>query len=154
MSPDEWTFDRPFCSDCERVHDRTEHANCDRCSMDDYIFKALPTELYFDFKGWRFRAPFYCMHCARPICGHQWGFARACGVCDVGRGPRNSRNFWYAGPHELRDANARFFLEPERWGDPNAESVPWRHWKPAPPRKSFPPQAPRPRLIPPRRRSS
>lgn len=66
----------------------------------------------FDFKGWRFRAPFYCMSCSRPIDVRQWGFCRGCGSCDVGRptGPIAPWPQWYAGPCDLIDPFSNPFL--------------------------------------------
>lgn len=38
---------------------------------------------HFDFRGWRFFAPFFCFRCGRVIAGNQFAFSRSCGGCDV-----------------------------------------------------------------------
>ncbi len=69
-------------------------------------------DLYYDFKGWRFRAPFHCMACGVAVTARQWAFGRACGSCDCGRPVRATLNHrgWYAGPVELLDPFASGFL--------------------------------------------
>lgn len=50
-----------------------------------------PEDTYVDFKGYRFKPPFYCMCCGKEICGRQFAFGRCCGVCDMGACDINNR---------------------------------------------------------------
>ncbi len=43
-----------------------------------------PPESFVDFRGHRFALPFLCICCGKKICGRQFAFGRACGVCDIG----------------------------------------------------------------------
>lgn len=40
----------------------------------------------FIFDGLVFVYPFICLCCGVQITANQWGFGRACGACDCGRG--------------------------------------------------------------------
>lgn len=94
--------------------------------MDDPNINAAdfyPAEIYVDFKGWRFRAPFRCMCCGRIIDIQQFCYGRYCGICDMGKCEhKNGRNAFgimcYSGPREIIDANDPYFLVPERWLNP------------------------------------
>jgi hypothetical protein len=89
---------------------------------------AVP-DLYFDYKGWRFRPPFHCMYCGIEVSVRQWAFSRSCGGCDVSpsytaRLPFVSY-YIFAGPHELIDPNDPYFLEEARFLSPeDAEKHP------------------------------
>lgn len=76
-------------------------------------------DLYIDYKGWRWRAPFLCMRCGAVVDVLQWAYSRSCGGCDVGssqtaRLPVTSYHI-FAGPHELIDAEDPHFLEEDRF---------------------------------------
>lgn len=77
-------------------------------------------DVYVDFKGWRFRAPFRCMCCGRMISLRQFCFGRACGGCDCGqcRGHRPQRHLAYSGPRELIDPKDPYFITEDRWRNP------------------------------------
>jgi hypothetical protein len=81
----------------------------------------LDDDLYVDYKGWRFRPPFFCMRCGVKVDVIQWAFSRSCGACDCGKSPTarlyiTDRRF-FAGAHELIDPDDSHFLEPDRFID-------------------------------------
>ena len=72
-----------YCSECRGWHvPSAEHPICKLCSFG--IHAPMPEDIYFDFKGWRFRPPFHCMCCGMEICHTQWAYGRYCGTCDTG----------------------------------------------------------------------
>lgn len=79
-------------------------------------------DIYIDFKGWRWTAPFICMGCGIETSPQQWAFSRSCGGCDVSHSHTRRLSVFdrrlFAGPHELIDSKADLFLEPERFIDP------------------------------------
>jgi hypothetical protein len=79
------------------------------------------SNVFFDFKGWRFYPPFYCMCCGVEVSQEQWAFGRYCGVCDTGACRRGnlhtfSRRGVYYGNAELIDAieAKEFMFTPDR----------------------------------------
>ena len=46
-----------------------------------------PEHAPIEFRGQVWRAPFHCLSCGEVIPAYQFAFARACGRCDVGKGP-------------------------------------------------------------------
>ena len=42
------------------------------------------SDVYVDFRGYRFTKPFHCICCGRELCSKQFTFARACSSCDTG----------------------------------------------------------------------
>jgi len=75
----------PYCATCKGYHAPTEeHPLCKLC-VSNIAHEIPPQDLYFDFKGWRFRPPFHCMCCGMEICYTQWAFGRSCGTCDTGQ---------------------------------------------------------------------
>jgi len=111
-----------WCGDCKAYHVPTaEHPRCALCVS--AVHAPAPPDLYFDFKGWRFTAPFLCMNCGREICFRQWAFARGCGRCDVGDGPQSQGTF--SGPRTLIDPNVDCFIAPERFMPAGAEPLPY-----------------------------
>ena len=79
-------------------------------------------DIYIDFKGWRWKAPFACMRCGVTVDPQQWAYSRSCGSCDVGKSPTARLHAFdprlFAGPHELIDADDKFFLSEDRFLDP------------------------------------
>ena len=76
-------------------------------------------DLYVDYKGWRFRAPFFCMRCGAEVDVLQWAFSRSCGACDCGKSPTarlyiTDRRL-FAGSHELINPDDSHFLEADRF---------------------------------------
>lgn len=113
---------KPYCVNCHEEHEST--AACVVCEFDiGFLHEPMPEDIYFDFKGWRFRPPFLCINCGRTICFRQWAFCRGCGRCDVGKGPQSIG--WFAGPHELIDPNADYFLKPERFVEASRGPLPY-----------------------------
>lgn len=83
--------------------------------------KEAPDDVYMDFKGWRFRAPFRCMKCGCLVTARQWAFSRSCGPCDCGSAPTGRGVF--SGPRELVDANAQYFIPAERFESLDAQPI-------------------------------
>jgi hypothetical protein len=79
-------------------------------------------DIFIEFKGWRWTAPFACMRCGIEVSAEQWAFSRSCGGCDCGHSPTARLHAMdarlFAGPHELIDAKDRFFLTEDRFLDP------------------------------------
>ena len=44
-----------------------------------------PADCYIDFRGIRFKPPFYCLCCGIQICAAQFSWGRLCGRCDMGK---------------------------------------------------------------------
>lgn len=88
-------------------------------------------EIYFDYKGWRFRAPFRCMNCGIGIDYKQWAFGRCCGPCDCGHGPKPMLRpqMVFSGPRELINPDDPYFIHEDRFMPKDAPSIP--HTKPA-----------------------
>jgi hypothetical protein len=105
-------------------------------------YTSFPTDLFIDFKGWRFRAPFHCMYCAVEVSPQQWAFSRSCGGCDVSNSHTARLSIFdgriFSGPRELIDPKDSHFLVEERFLDPkDAEKFPVRN--PMKPVMVFPP---------------
>jgi hypothetical protein len=141
-----------WCSTCKTKHKPSEAHPI--CPSDDFphLHAKFPTDLYIDFKGWRFRAPFHCMYCAVEVCPHQWAFSRSCGGCDVSNSHTARLSIFdgriFSGPRELIDAKDSHFLTEERFLDPkDAEKFPVRN----PMKPTFfsdlPPMPPAPGLL-------
>ena len=86
-------------------------------------------DLYIDYKGWRWTAPFACMRCGIEVNAEQWAFSRSCGGCDIGKSPTARLSIFdprlFAGPHELVDPEHSHFLEEDRFLSPDdAEKFP------------------------------
>lgn len=139
-----------WCIECKKEHGPTsEHPICDLCPP-GFLHKPAPKDLYFDFKGWRFTAPFYCMSCGKAICHRQWAFSRICGACDSGTS-RTARmlphGHVFAGPHSLVDASAEHCFAANEFIEPKERDMyPLR----SPQRPVFPPR-PKPPFKPPRK---
>jgi len=90
-----------YCADCKGYHKPTaEHPSCFYCGP-GFVHSRLPEDTGFEYRGWRFTAPFICMSCGIKICYRQWGFSRTCGACDVGSS-KTARLFGrkcFSGPH-------------------------------------------------------
>ena len=43
-----------------------------------------PQDSYVDFRGYRYFPPFICFCCGMTICGRQFAYGRAGGLCDTG----------------------------------------------------------------------
>ena len=72
-----------YCVECHTEHTPTDE--CVPCEFTPgFLHHPMPPEIYFDFKGWRFKPPFHCMCCGKEICYQQWAFGRSCGTCDTG----------------------------------------------------------------------
>ena len=97
-------------------------------------------DIYIDFKGWRWKAPFACMRCGIEVDPLQWAYSRSCGSCDVGKSHTARLHAFdarlFAGPHELIDRDDQFFLAEDRFLDPaEREKFPVLD----PPQQPFPP---------------
>jgi hypothetical protein len=77
---------------------------------------------FFDYKGWRFTAPFYCMRCGVEVETQQWAFSRSCGGCDVSESHTARLSIFdrrlFSGPHELINPKDSSFLLPDRFLPP------------------------------------
>jgi hypothetical protein len=99
MMSDAMTY---WCLTCRKRHEPTaEHPLCQLArGLHDII---PPDKLWFDYRGWIFRPPFYCMSCGVEVCERQWAYSRTCGSCDVSNS-RTARRLpggsLFAGPHE------------------------------------------------------
>jgi hypothetical protein len=119
----------------------------ERCTLHSYMsLHTDPTDLYIDYKGWRFRPPFHCMRCGIEVDPLQWGFSRSCGSCDAGKSPTARLSVFdprlFAGEHELIDPNDSHFLEADRFLSPvDAEKYPVLD-KPVPLAEKFEPFGP------------
>jgi len=87
------------------------------------------TDLYIDYKGWRFRPPFHCMYCGVEVDPLQWAFSRSCAGCDVSESRTARLSIYdpriFAGPHELIDPHDAYFLNEDRFLSPtDAEKYP------------------------------
>lgn len=89
----------------------------------------MSEDIYIDYKGWRWRAPFHCMYCGVEVSARQWAFSRSCGGCDVS--PSHTARLHvvshhiFAGPHELIDPKDQYFLTEDRFLSPaDAEKYP------------------------------
>ena len=96
----------PWCTVCNQNHE----PNSDCVGVADqltpgFLQLPMPSDLYFDFKGWRFKPPFHCMCCGKLIHWQQWSFGRSCGTCDTGKcgHTRHMPDAIYSGPAELID---------------------------------------------------
>jgi hypothetical protein len=82
----------------------------------------MTDDLYIDYKGWRWTAPFACIRCGVEVSPEQWAFSRSCGSCDCGVSPtarlRITDPRLFAGPHELFDPFDSHFLTADRFLDP------------------------------------
>jgi hypothetical protein len=110
-----------WCSTCKQMHSPSEnHPLC--ATGEPHLHIPFPADLYIDFKGWRFTAPFHCMGCGIVVCPQQWAFSRSCGGCDVSHSHTRrlsvfDRRF-FSGPAEVIDIKDPYFLEEERFLDP------------------------------------
>jgi hypothetical protein len=94
----------------------------------------LPADGHFDFKGYRFKAPFHCMCCGKEVCWKQWAYGRYCATCDTGICHRlqmhpMTENIFCGANTELIDAAEaeKFnFREDRMKRVPPAEPVEWR----------------------------
>jgi hypothetical protein len=77
-------------------------------------------DLYVDFKGWRFRAPFRCLCCGQVVSIEQFCYGRYCGICDSGKCQHENKNCLtcYSGPRELLETPTDPFIRPDRWLNP------------------------------------
>jgi hypothetical protein len=124
-------------------------------------------DVFVDFKGWRFRAPFRCLCCGIVISVRQFCFGRDCATCDIGncRHPNSHcSQGCYSGPRELIDINAKYFISEDRWLNPatgliGGGELPTKRNLPKPrplprtprppmPGKTRPPMPPRPTRMP------
>lgn len=76
------------------------------------------SDVYVDFKGWRFRAPFRCLCCGSMVSLRQFCFGRCCAPCDVGKCRHRRAPGCYSGPRELINANDPYFIAEDRWLNP------------------------------------
>lgn len=108
-----------WCSTCKAKHKPTEEHPI--CPSDEFahLHAKFPQDLYIEFKGWRFRAPFHCMRCGVEVCPHQWAFSRSCGGCDVSDSHTARLSIFdgrlFAGPKELIDRSDPHFLTEDRF---------------------------------------
>jgi len=113
-----------WCIDCKSTHEPTkEHPLCDFSSGSPHLHR-MPADIYFEYRGWRFTPPFFCMACGIEVCWHQWAFSRSCGACDVSnsRTARVAYRKCFAGPHtKLADHSEKrgditedWFLDPAK----------------------------------------
>jgi hypothetical protein len=105
--------------ECKREHaPTTEHPLCrfDKA----FLHAPPPKDIYFDFKGWKFRPPFICMGCGIEVCFRQWAFSRSCGACDVGNSPTRRLLYGkcFTGPRELVDSEAEYFIPESHFVEP------------------------------------
>jgi hypothetical protein len=134
-----------WCINCRRPHQPTaEHPLCPLCSA---CHETFPSDLYFDHRGWRFRAPFVCMGCGIEVCPHQWAFSRSCGGCDMSVSKTRRLMFRaFVGPHEFIGPRDSLCLDESRFVDPAEkagfpvlyERSPWTTPWPQPPRRPNP----------------
>src|SRR5271157_847465 len=120
--------------------------------------EAVPADVFFIFKGYKFTPPFHCLYCGVVVCAHQWAFSRSCGGCDVGNSHTAKLRFfqWTAGPHELVDDKDSHLLPAEQFV-PLEEVIKKSPINPikqvlTPFPKPFPPRKPRKPGRPPTRR--
>lgn len=91
-----------WCSTCKSQHEPTpEHPICESCGGFPHLHLKPPSDIYFNFKGWKFTAPFHCLTCGVEVCYLQWAFSRSCGGCDVSVSHTAKLHYyqWTAGPH-------------------------------------------------------
>lgn len=55
---------------------------------------------WVDFRGYRFKPPFYCMCCGKVICARQFAYGRCCGPCDMGACQYGNRAFRRSAVHD------------------------------------------------------
>lgn len=70
-------------------------------------------DLCVDFEGYRFREPFRCMCCGKPVDMKQFAFGRTCGPCDLGACDIHNRAFSLDAVHahpEWWDADAEVMM--------------------------------------------
>ena len=138
-----------WCVECKKAHAPTQEHPL--CAFLHCLHAPMPPDLYFDFKGWRFAAPFYCMACGAELCHRQWAFARVCGGCDLGRtGKALPNRHIFAGPHVLVDPNAEHCFAVDAFIDPATrdEYPDWPQPRPISLPRPRPVPQPRKRLIP------
>lgn len=113
-----------WCGDCRGYHRPTdEHPLCKLCTAS--VHQPAPPDLHFDYKGWRFTAPFICMCCGNEICFRQWARSRTCGPCDGSRSStrRLIGRKCFAGPHEKLPTHGQnnYDIEEDEFVDPAAK---------------------------------
>lgn len=128
-----------WCTTCKRSHEPTEeHPICDADNGINHLHAKPPKDLFIDFRGWRWTAPFICFYCGIEVCFLQWAFSRSCGGCDVSNSHTARLRFHqcFAGPHELRDKDDSLFIPEDRMVDPGERD---KHPVLNPRREPFPP---------------
>lgn len=77
-------------------------------------------DVFVEFKGWRFFAPFRCMCCGVWISISQFCFGRACGACDCGRCQHPSHRGSFSGPREpvIDRDGLKYFIPENHWLNP------------------------------------
>jgi integrase len=58
------------------------------------------TEVYVDFRGWRWHPPFRCLCCGIEVDARQWAYGRCCPRCDTGACDSRSTSFKVEYAHE------------------------------------------------------
>jgi len=83
------------------------------------------SEIFVDFKGWRFTPPFRCLCCGREIDVQQFCYGRYCGICDTGKCRNHNKltGRCYSGPRESVNPKDEYFIMPERWLNPETGLV-------------------------------
>lgn len=140
-----------WCGSCRGYHQPTKehpfHALCES------LHERIPADLFFDYRGWKFTAPFICMCCGIEICFRQWAFSRSCGPCDISDSKTHRVLYGkcFAGPHvklETWKASDRDIPE-SHFVDP-ADRLEYPVMLPVARRPPPPPPKPKPRPSPPR----
>lgn len=128
-----------WCTTCKQSHSPSDnHPLCATGEL--HLHLPFPKDLYIDFKGWRFTAPFHCMGCGVIVCPLQWAFSRSCGGCDVSHSHTRrisvfDRRF-FSGPAEPIDIKDTYFFDENQFIDPaDAEAYPIKN----PPKPFLPP---------------